>query len=372
MKVLVTGANGFIGKNLCAELSELNNITLYKYDKSSNSSDLEKYIINSDFIFHLAGVNRSESEEDFNQNQDFLSYICSILQKNNRSTPILFSSSIQASNESVYGKTKLQAEQVLKKYHAQTSANIFIYRLPNVFGKWCRPNYNSVVATFCNQACNNQELSINNPNAQINLCYIDDVIKSFISHINITSNITFSREEIFYNISPIYNITVGDLANKIETFSSSRKNMTLPNLYTKLDLNLYSTYLSYFDENSFSYPANQIEDNRGFFAEIFKTKDNGQVSVSRTKPCIVRGNHWHNSKVEKFLVVEGKACISFRNINNKKIIRYYVDGKKLEIVDIPPGYTHSIENIGSSDLVTIIWANELFDQENPDTYQLSV
>ena len=364
MKILVTGSKGFIGKNLISELKN-KEYEILEFTRSDNNERLEKYIIECDFIFHLAGVNRPENIEEFNKgNYELTQKIVNLLIKNNKKVPVVMTSSIQAEMDNNYGKSKLLGEEVLFNY----SGKSLIYRLPNVFGKWCKPNYNSVVATFCYNIARNKEIKINNPEVLMNLVYIDDVIKEFINTLSENEN----RKGDFCYVEPVYKIKLGEIANLIYKFKNSRNNLSLPNMEDEFEKKLYSTYLSYIEENNFSYELKMNKDNRGSFTEFLRSNSQGQVSINITKPGITRGNHWHHSKNEKFLVVSGKALIQFRKIDTNKVIDYYVSEEKLEVVDIPPGYTHNIINIGDKDLVTVIWANENFDKNNPDTYFMEV
>ena len=364
MKILVTGSKGFIGKNLISELKN-KEYEILEFTRSDNNELLEKYIIECDFIFHLAGVNRPENIEEFNKgNYELTQKIVNLLIKNNKKVPVVMTSSIQAEMDNNYGKSKLLGEEVLFNY----SGKSLIYRLPNVFGKWCKPNYNSVVATFCYNIARNKEIKINNTEVLMNLVYIDDVIKEFINTLSENEN----RKGDFCYVEPVYKIKLGEIANLIYKFKNSRNNLSLPNMEDEFEKKLYSTYLSYIEENNFSYELKMNKDNRGSFTEFLRSNSQGQVSINITKPGITRGNHWHHSKNEKFLVVSGKALIQFRKIDTNKVIDYYVSEEKLEVVDIPPGYTHNIINIGDKDLVTVIWANENFDKNNPDTYFMEV
>ena len=369
MKILVTGSKGFIGKNLVAELHNLGHDDILQFNRETDWNLLEKYTNECDFVFHLAGINRPKKEEEFMEgNADFTSQLLELLKKSNNKAPVLITSSIQAEQENPYGKSKRAGEELVFKYEKETGAKIYVYRLPNVFGKWSKPNYNTVVATYCHNVARNIDIQINNPDAQLTLCYIDDVIKEFASILNKQR----SNEEESCKIAKEYQITLGDLAKTIKSFKESRDDLIVPNMENELTKKLYSTYLSFLPEDDFSYDLKMNVDQRGSFTEFIKTPDRGQVSINVSKPGITKGNHWHHTKNEKFLVVSGKGKIRFRNIDSAEIIEYNVTGEKLEVVDIPTGYTHSIVNIGETDLVTVMWANELFDQDNPDTYYVEV
>lgn len=371
MKILVTGSKGFIGKNLVAELSNQGYEDILHFNRDTDWNLLEKYTNECDFVFHLAGVNRSENEEEFMKgNAQFTSQLLELLKKNNNKAPILITSSIQAEQDNPYGKSKRTGEKLMFEYEQQTGAKVYVYRLPNVFGKWSKPNYNTVVATYCNNVARNMNIKINNPDAQLTLCYIDDVIKEFSSILN--NQIDIDNEEKTYKISKEYQITLGDLAKTIKSFKENRNNLMVPDMGNEVTKKLYSTYLSFLPENNFSYDLKMNIDQRGSFTEFIKIPDRGQVSINVSKPGITKGNHWHHTKNEKFLVVSGKGQVRFRNIGSDEIIEYNVTGDKLEVVDIPTGYTHSIVNTGKNDLVTVMWANELFDQDNPDTYYVEV
>lgn len=369
MKILITGANGFIGKNLVYELKNRGFNDLLLCTRNTTEKELDEYTKNCDFVYHLAGINRPKNSSEFYEgNVEFTSLLVSLLKKNKNTAPILITSSIQAELENEYGESKKLAEQVLLEYSKENNTVIFIFRLPNVFGKWSKPNYNSVVATFCYNISRDLQITINNPNTELRLVYIDDVVNEFIYALN--SNNT--NENVYYSIEKEYKVTLGELAELLYSFKESRNNLYLPDFKDEFTKKLYSTYLSFLPTEEFSYNLKGNYDERGSFTEFIKTDNHGQVSVNVTKPGITKGNHWHHTKTEKFLVVHGEALIKFRDIGSDEIIEYKVSGEKLEFVDIPPGYTHSITNIGYDDLVTIMWANECFDKNNPDTFFLEV
>jgi len=369
MKILVTGAKGFVGKNLIAELRNRGYKDIFEYSRDTDKSLLDKYTKECEFVFHLAGVNRPKDGKEFMEgNFGFTSELLNLLKIHNNKAPVLITSSIQAVKDNLYGKSKKAAEDLLFSYGEETGAKVFIYRLINLFGKWSRPNYNSVVATFCYNIARNLDIKINDPEVELELCYIDDVVSEFIRAME--GNPTFDGK---YCAVPVtHKIKLGKLAELIQSFKESRNDLIIPNMSDPLTKKLYSTYLSYLPENKFSYPLKMNVDNRGSFTEFIRTPERGQVSVNISKPGITKGNHWHHTKNEKFLVVSGEGLIRFRKIDSDEIIEYRVSGRKLEVVDIPIGYTHSIVNIGDTDLVTIMWANECFDPENPDTYYLEV
>lgn len=370
MNILVTGAKGFIGKNLIAELKNRGYRTIFQYDSDSTREELAEYTKSCDFVFHLAGVNRPQKESEFMEgNFGFTSELLEALRENGNQAPILVTSSIQALQDNPYGKSKKAGEDLLFRYQEQTGAKVYIYRLQNVFGKWCRPNYNSVVATFCHNIANDLPISISDRENPIRLIYVDDVVHSFISAME--GNETAAQDGLHY-IMTVYPVTLGRLADLIHAFHDSRQNLSVPDVSDSFIKKLYSTYLSYLPADQFSYPLKMNIDDRGSFTEFLKSPEKGQVSVNISKSGITKGNHWHHTKNEKFLVVSGQGVIRFRKIGEDEVIEYPVDGSKLEVVDIPPGYTHNITNTGTMDLVTVMWANEPFDPERPDTYALPV
>lgn len=377
MKILITGAKGFVGKNLVSTLKNIKdgkdktrNIDIediYSYDVDNTIDDLKKYTSDCDFVFHLAGINRPKDISEFYEgNSSFTETLCSLLEEHDNKSPILISSSIQASRDNDYGKSKKEGEEYLLNHGKKMDSKVYIYRLANLFGKWCRPNYNSVTATWCYNVANEKDIQINDPNVELPLCYIDDVVNEFLNALE--GHPTACKEGI-YEVHPVHHVKLGELANIIKSFKESRGTLNVPDMKEgSLEKKLYSTYLSYLPKDKFSYPLKMNIDQRGSFTEFLKTEEYGQVSVNVSKPGITKGQHWHHSKNEKFLVVSGKGLIQFRDIYSDKIIEYYVSGDKLEVIDIPTGYTHNIINIGESDMVTIMWANEKFDPEHPDTY----
>lgn len=369
MKVLVTGAKGFIGKNLVSTLDREDKYEIICIDRENSKEELEKGVLNSDFIVHLAGINRPKNEEEFFEgNTGLTEEIIEILKKNNKNTSILITSSIQADLDNAYGQSKKGAEEALIKYMADTKGNVFIFRLPNVFGKWCRPNYNSAIATFCHNIARGEEVWISDPTKEMTLVYIDDVVRNIKNVIDNEENYIPG----YQNVDIEHKATLGEIVDLINSFKESRKSLMIPNMENELTKKLYSTYLSYLPENDFSYLLKMNVDNRGSFTEFIKSKDRGQVSVNISKPGITKGNHWHDTKNEKFLVVSGEGVIRFRKVDSEEIIEYKVSGEKLEVVDIPVGYTHSIINTGERDMVTIMWVNEIFNPEKPDTIYLEV
>ena len=369
MKILVTGAKGFIGKNLVAELRNRKYTDIFEYYRDSNPSLLDIYCKEADFVFHLAGVNRPKEQSEFMEcNFGSTSALLNTLKKHKNNCPVMMSSSIQAELDNPYGKSKKAGENLLFDYSKETGAKVLIYRFPNVFGKWCRPNYNSAVATFCYNIAHDLPIIVNDPSVVMNLVYIDDVVNELINALEGKEN----RNGDFCEVPIVHTITLGEIVDLIYSFKKSREELSIPNISDAVTKKLYSTYLSYLPKEQFSYELKMNVDNRGSFTEFIKTTDRGQVSVNISKPGITKGNHWHHTKNEKFLVVSGKGVIRFRKTDSEEIIEYFVSGDKMEVVDIPPGYTHNIENLGDTDMVTIMWANEPFDPEKPDTYYLEV
>ncbi len=370
MKILVTGSKGFVGKNLVAELNNKGYNEIFEFNRKSDLSLLEKYTKECDFVFHLAGINRPKNESEFMEgNFGLTSQLLGLLKKYDNKAPVLLTSSIQAEKDNPYGRSKKAGEDLLFKHYYETDAKVYVYRLPNLFGKWSKPNYNTVVATYCHNIARNLDIQINNPDAELNLCYIDDVLEEFMRALEGNPTI---QDDDFCVVPVTHNIKLGELANVIKSFKESRSNLSIPNMEDALTKKLYSTYLSFLPENQFSYDLKMNCDHRGSFTEFMRTPERGQVSVNVSKPGITKGNHWHHTKNEKFLVVSGEGLIRFRKIDSDEIIEYRVSGEKLQVVDIPTGYTHSIVNVGENDLVTVMWANECFDPEKPDTYFVEV
>lgn len=369
MKILVTGAKGFIGKNLIAELKNQNYTDIFEFDRDTNPTLLDTYSKECDFVFHLAGVNRPKKQDEFMEgNFGFTSTLLELLKKHNNKSPIVISSSIQATLNNPYGKSKKAGEDLMFSYSNETGVKVLVYRFPNVFGKWCRPNYNSAIATFCSNIACDLPIQVNDPSVIMNLVYIDDIVEELIKALDGKEN----RKGNFCEVPVTYTSTLGTIVDLIRSFKDSRKTLNVPNIDNLFEKKLYSTYLSYLPTDHFSYPLKMNIDNRGSFTEIIRTIDRGQFSVNIAKPGITKGNHWHHTKNEKFLVVCGNGLIRFRKIDTEEIIEYHVSGDKMEVVDIPPGYTHNITNIGNIDLVTFMWANEAFNPVKPDTYYLEV
>lgn len=380
MKILVTGAKGFIGKNIVAELNNIidnktkrypfiTDCTIYECDIDTTAEELENFTKDCDFVLHLAGVNRPQNVEEFMEgNFGFTTILINNLKKFKNKAPILMSSSIQAKLDNDYGKSKKAGEDYLRNYGEENDVKTYIFRLPNVFGKWCTPNYNSVVATFCNNIANDLPIQVNSREHELTLVYIDDVVKSFLDAINDIVTI----EDGFCVVPLTHKASLGFIVDSLYSFKASRDSLDIPNMSEPFIKKLYATYLSYLPKDKFNYKLKSHCDYRGSFTEFLHTINNGQISVNVSKPHIIKGQHWHHTKNEKFLVVSGTGVIRFRDINSDEVIEYFVSGDKLEIVDIPIGYTHNIENLGESDMVTIMWCNEIFDPNNPDTYYLEV
>lgn len=362
MNVLVTGADGFIGKNLVVRLNELG-IFSEAFTRKNSIQDLPDLIKKADFVVHLAGENRPKEKDDFELvNLRLTSLICEEIRLIEKDIPIIFASSTQAEHDNLYGKSKLNAELVIKDLFNDTKNPVYIYRLPGVFGKWCKPNYNSVVATFCYNISHNLPIQINDPSFELSLVYIDNVIEEFIEVIQ--GNRDFKKA---LSVQPVYKIKLGELANQIKFFRESRYSLVTERVGCGLVGKLYSTFLSYISPEQFSYHIPSYGDERGMFAEMLKTKDSGQFSFFTAKPGITRGGHYHNSKTEKFLVIQGEAEFRFRHIISNESYEIITTSNELKIVETVPGWSHDITNIGAGEMVVMLWANEIFDPNNPDT-----
>lgn len=368
MKVLITGAQGFVGKNLCAHLRERQDVEILQFSRADDISSLSEMLLQVDFVFHLAGVNRPQNPEDFKTgNTDLTRAVCEGVIASGRKIPILYTSSSQAELDNAYGASKRGAEQALSELAAMYSVPVHLFRLPNVFGKWARPNYNSAVATFCHNISHDLPIHINNPDAAMTLVYIDDVIARFIA----VMDGKFSGNP-FATVEPSYTITVGKLAEQLAAFRDSRDTLVTEPVGTGLPRALYSTYLSYVPPERFTYEVPKYGDPRGVFVEMLKTPSTGQFSYFTAHPGITRGGHYHHSKTEKFLVIKGKACFRFRHIVSGEFYELFTTGEKPEIVETVPGWTHDITNIGEDEMIVMLWANEIFDREHPDTYAMPV
>ena len=372
MKVLVTGAKGFVGRNLCLTLRQMSDVEILPYDLGDEAS-LDAYTASCDFVMHLAGVNRPKDPSEFKTgNTVFTEDILERLASRSNPPPVLLSSSIQAALDNDYGKSKAAAEAAVRAYGEKTGSPVFIYRLANVFGKWCRPNYNSAVATWVHNIARDLPIMVRDPEATVTLVYIDDVVRNFVGCLE-PQNTQNTRNGIL-SVEPSYTRTLGEIVYLINSFHDEPQNLMVPNQADDFTKKLYSTYLAALPEDKFSYPLTMHCDNRGSFTEALHSAERGQVSVNVSRPGITKGQHWHHTKHEKFLVVSGKGEINFRLADdpNAKIITYKVSGEKLEVVRIPPGYTHNIVNVGDTGMVTLMWANEVFDPENPDTFRMEV
>lgn len=371
MKILVTGSKGFIGKNLIATLDNLGKYEIFGCDVETTDEELTRYASECEFVFHLAGVNRPQNKEEFySGNYGFTTVLLDKLKASKNTAPVLMSSSIQAKLDNDYGKSKKEGEDYLINYGKENGVKVYVFRLPNVFGKWCRPNYNSAIATFCYNIARDLPVTVTDRNIMLTTVYIDDVVDAFLSAIKDE----VERDEDGYCVVAVtHKVTLGTIVDLIESFKESRKTLACPRMEKDgFEKKLYSTYLASLPEDGFSYELKMNKDDRGSFTEFLRTPDYGQVSVNVSRPHIVKGNHWHHTKNEKFLVVKGTGIIRFRKIDEDKVIEYKVSGEKLEVVDIPCGYTHNIENVGDDDMVTVMWANEPFDKDKPDTYFLKV
>lgn len=394
MKILVTGAKGFVGKNLVASLKNIRDgkdrvhpikglehpedLVIYEYDIDSTPEELDAYCKDADFVFNLAGVNRPKNQEDFMKgNFGFASTLLDTLKKYANKAPVMLSSSIQASLTgrfagSEYGKSKLAGEELFQKYSEETGAKVLIYRFPNLFGKWCRPNYNSAVATFSNNIANDLPITVNDRSTELELVYIDDLIEEFILAINGEEH----RDENGFCFCPVsFHVTLGEIVDLLYQFKESRNDLSVPDMSDGFTKRLYANYLSYLPADGFSYKLKMNKDDRGSFTEILRTADRGQVSVNISKPGITKGQHWHHTKNEKFVVVSGKGLIQLRKIgedengNPYPVVNYEVNGDDITVVEMIPGYTHNIINLSETEnLVTVMWANEPFDPEHPDTF----
>lgn len=395
MKILVTGSSGFVGKNLVEALKNIRDnkdrthpqITIseiFEFDIDTDKALLETYCKKADFVFNLAGVNRPEKEAEFLEgNRDFASLILEYLRKYNNRCPIMLSSSLQATligryGDSPYGKSKLAGEELFFEYGKETGAKVLVYRFPNLFGKWCRPNYNSAVATFCNNIANDLSITVNDPTTELELLYIDDLVAEMLLNLAGDENrceyeglTPVANENGKFCYVPVtHTITLGRIVELLNSFKEQPQTLVMPEIpYNSFEKKLYSTYLSYLPKEKASFPVKMNCDDRGSFTELLKTEKCGQFSVNISKPGITKGQHWHNTKWEFFIVVSGKGLIQQRKIGTDEVLDFEVSGEKIEAVHMLPGYTHNIINLSDSeDLVTLMWANEQFDPLHPDTF----
>ncbi|HHV13171.1 MAG TPA: SDR family oxidoreductase [Clostridiales bacterium] len=374
MKILVTGSGGFLGKNLLAGLRAQGEeeYTIYTYDKSNTPEELKSYTRDCDFVYHLAAVHRPTREEEFREiNYEFFQTMLELLRENGNKCPVLYTSSVQAAQDTAYAKSKRMAEEALREHEEKNNSKGIIYRLTNTFGKWARPYTYSVVATFCYSIARNRGIEVHNPDTVMNFYYIDDVVEDFLRHL---------KEEVppcgdgYYRLKEeyCYPVSVRELADILRGFKKAREELYIPDLGKPFVKKLYSTYLSYLPPDQLMLPVDSHRDDRGSFTEVFRTDGRGQFSLNVTKPGIKKGEHYHNSKCERFFVIAGKAKIQMRRIGTDEVEEYVLSAEKPQIIEIPPGYTHNLINIGDTDLHTLIWANEVFDRLHPDTYPCPV
>lgn len=367
MKVVVTGAQGFIGKNVLVHLHERADVQIIPFVRGDSLMSLSEIIQGADFIFHLAGINRPKNDAEFIEgNCELTRALCKAVKDSGRSIPIIYTSSIQAERENPYGSSKLMAEEALMALTKETNTPTYIYRLHNVFGKWCKPNYNSAVATFCYNIVHELPIKINDPESIIPLVYVDDVIADFIG---VMDQLPLSG---YREVNPVYDISVGELARQLYEFKESRTSLEIAPVGNGLIRALYSTYISYFEPDLFTYPLVKHEDTRGVFVEMLKTNDSGQFSYFTAHPGITRGGHYHHTKTEKFLVVKGQARFRFRHIDSGEVHEHTVSSDMPEVVETIPGWSHDITNIGAEEMIVMLWANEVFDPQRPDTFTYQV
>jgi UDP-2-acetamido-2,6-beta-L-arabino-hexul-4-ose reductase len=366
MNVLVTGAYGFIGRNLIAQLHARGGCVVTRFGVHDSPDDLRAAMETADIVYHLAGVNRPDTVEEFEiGNTELTRMVCEILRELGRTPVVVMSSSVQAALENPYGVSKRRAEEALAEFAAETGAQVRIYRLKNVFGKWSRPNYNSAVATFCHNIANDLPIQISDPNRELELVYVDDVVEAFLAELP-------GRAVRRTGHIPCFQLTLADLAGRIQSFHQMRANLLIPDLALRCNQQLYATYLACVPDHAHLRQLEVKRDERGGLAEFIKSTNFGQIFVSRSQPGVTRGNHYHHTKSEKFFVVEGEGVIRMRQIESSEVLEYRVRGEEFQVIDIPPGYTHSIENVGAGEMVAIFWASDIFDPDFPDTYFLPV
>lgn len=394
MKILVTGAKGFVGRNLVSNLKNIqegknrtrdfNIDEIYEYDINSTQEDLERYCVDCDFVFNLAGVNRPKNDEEFmNGNFGFASTLLDTLKKYENKCPVMLSSSIQATligryGTSDYGKSKLAGEELFFDYSKETGAKVLVYRYPNLFGKWCRPNYNSAVATFCNNIANDLPITVNDPTTELELLYIDDLVEEMFDclegkehHCEFEGLNAVAKEDGKYCYVPTtHHVTLGEIVSLLDKFKEQPNSLVIPEIANNsFAKELYSTYLSYLPKEKVCFDLKMNIDDRGSFTELLKTEKTGQVSINISKPGITKGQHWHNSKWEFFIVVSGHGVIQERKIGSDEVIEFEVSGDKIQAIHMLPGYTHNIINLSETEnLITVMWANESFDPNHPDTF----
>ncbi len=378
MNILVTGAKGFVGRNLISQLHNIQSgkaknyhlsgeqLKVFEYDIDSDPAELEVYCKNADFVFNLAGINRPKDQSEFMKgNFGFASVLLETLKKYRNTCPVMISSSTQAVLDNPYGESKRAGEQLMFDYAKETGAKVLVYRFPNVFGKWCKPNYNSAIATFCNNIANNLPITVNDPSILMHLVYIDDVVNELIGALSGNEH----RNADYCQVPIVHDITLGGIVDLLYSFKEMPNNLSIPNMADSFTKKLYSTYLSYLPKEKFSYPLRMNVDARGSFTEFIRSESAGQFSINISNPGVTKGQHWHHTKVEKFVVVSGRGLIQFRAVGSGEVINFEVSGDKMEVVETIPGYTHNIINRSETeDLVTFIWCNECFDSNSPDTY----
>lgn len=377
MKILVTGAKGFVGKNLCAQLKNIRDgkarnypiriEEVMEYDLDSSSESLEAYCRKADFVFNLAGVNRPKDPKEFMAgNFGFATTLLDTLKKYGNRCPVMISSSTQAALDNPYGESKRAGELLMRDYATETRVKVMIYRFPNLFGKWCRPNYNSAVATFCHNLANNLPITVNDPSVELTLVYIDDLVEELIAALSGNEH----RDGDFCRVPVEHRVKLGRIVELLNRFKEMSRTLEVPDLTLGgFEKKLYSTYLSYLPQEKMIYDLRMNVDQRGSFTEIIRTAERGQMSVNISKPGITKGEHWHHTKNEKFVVVSGHGLIRLRKIDSDEVLNFEVSGDRIQVVEMIPGYTHSIINLSDTDnLVTLMWCNELFNPERPDTY----
>jgi UDP-2-acetamido-2,6-beta-L-arabino-hexul-4-ose reductase len=369
--VLITGAKGFIGRNLAMYLRPRPDVLLRQYDLGDSGADLRTWASQADVVFHLAGVNRPENVDEFESgNAGFTETLCRILVECGRRPHVIVSSSIQAELDNPYGRSKRHAEETLREFRARSGARVSIFRLKNVFGKWSRPNYNSVVATFCYNVAHDLPIQVHEPDRAMELVHVDDVVRAFLEEMDNPRQ----REGVLVTPDPIpsYTLTLDDLAGRIRALGRMQESLEVPDFSLPLNRKLYATYLAYVDPARWEYGLDTKRDGRGSLAEFIKSPWFGQVFLSRTLPGITRGNHYHHVKTEKFLTIAGEGLIRFRHVEGTEVLQYHVRGEDYRVVEIPPGYTHSITNVGKTEMITLFWASEPFDPDRPDTWSMPV
>lgn len=363
--ILITGSEGFIGRNLMATLRQQKDVGLIGFDIDDDPAILPDLLEQVDFVYHLAGVNRPQDPEEFQAgNADLTKRICRHLAQLDRCVPLALTSSTQAALENPYGVSKRKAENAAFAYRQRTGAVVYVFRLANVFGKWCRPGYNSGIATFCHNIARDLPIHVSDPSIVLNLMYVNDVVRALVALLEAR----VLEQDGFCAVRPMHTITLGEVVELIRSFRTSREQRVVPDMSRAFVKALYGTYVSYLPTDGFGYALDMHVDGRGSFTEFLRTTDRGQVSVNVARPGVTKGNHWHHSKSEKFLVVSGLGVISLRRVGSHKVVEYEVGGEKLEVIDIPTGYTHNIKNVGATDLVTVTWCSEVFDPESPDTF----